>query len=681
MFVDWLKMHQPEIAHNYVLVRREQGDIRSPEEIQQGGQIILTTLINTLGNRDKWEAQVKHIAANARNTGTPIQAIIHAARGTFLAIKHTLEQEKNSEGPAWLIEISDYMLIGSQAASQVLNEHLERQQNTNQEQLAALLEAQGVLKAIYEHNANGIVILDSAGFVRGVNPAALNLLKVDTSSPYLNVPLTSYNITWNLYLVDGTLVTMETYPLTRALRGEIIVDEIERVVRWDNSERWISTNASPIYNTDNTIMGATIIFTDITDSYLATQKLESNRDLTSAIVSQSPVPTMVIKLPALTTELINDAAKELLGIQNEPDREDVPIPEILKTKSWVDLNPDGTHVEPADLPLAQALRGKKVLNRELWIRRKDNTERWALFNGIPLYDTTGKQIAAMLIFPDITPAKHAEDQLNDWKQRYEMVTQSAEQVVYDYDIPNDYLSWNNVTQTLLGFDPAELNGPINKWVELIHPDDMAETMRQFEESERRISTFDVEYRFRRKDGRYLWVHDRGLYFAGADHKAIRMVGVMQDITRHKLADQEQARLQQEIIDAQQQTLKDLATPIIPIMDQILVMPIIGTIDTRRARDITRALLIGITQYRAKVVIFDITGVPLVDSGVATYLNKTIQAARLKGARTIVTGISDAVAETIVDLGIDWSNIETLRDLQSGLVAALESLGIQLTSKP
>ena len=67
-----------------------------------------------------------------------------------------------------------------------------------------------------------------------------------------------------------------------------------------------------------------------------------------------------------------------------------------------------------------------------------------------------------------------------------------------------------------------------------------------------------------------------------------------------------------------------------------------------------------------------------DSGVADHLNKTIQAARLKGARTIVTGISDAVAETIVDLGINWRGLETLSNLQSGLVAALASVGIKLT---
>jgi DNA-binding LacI/PurR family transcriptional regulator/anti-anti-sigma regulatory factor len=133
---------------------------------------------------------------------------------------------------------------------------------------------------------------------------------------------------------------------------------------------------------------------------------------------------------------------------------------------------------------------------------------------------------------------------------------------------------------------------------------------------------------------------------------------------------ESLRLQQEVIEAQQRAIQELSTPIIPILEGVIVMPLIGSIDTLRARDVTRSLLAGIREHRARVVILDITGVPIVDSGVAAYLNKTIQAARLKGARTIVTGISDAVTETVVDLGIDWSGIETLSDLRTGLRAAM-----------
>ena len=137
---------------------------------------------------------------------------------------------------------------------------------------------------------------------------------------------------------------------------------------------------------------------------------------------------------------------------------------------------------------------------------------------------------------------------------------------------------------------------------------------------------------------------------------------------------------QEVIETQRQALKELSTPIIPVMDRIIVMPLVGSIDSMRARDLMRALLAGIRAQRAKVVILDITGVPIVDSGVAAHLDKTIQAARLKGARTIITGISDAVAEAIVDLGIDWRGVETLRDLQTGLLVALDSLGFELSEK-
>ncbi len=134
------------------------------------------------------------------------------------------------------------------------------------------------------------------------------------------------------------------------------------------------------------------------------------------------------------------------------------------------------------------------------------------------------------------------------------------------------------------------------------------------------------------------------------------------------------RLQQEVIDAQKLALQELSTPIIPLMERIIVIPLIGSIDNERARDITRALLAGIREQRAKIVILDITGVSIVDSGVVNHLNKTIHAARLKGAHAIVTGITDAVAESIVDLGIDWSEVTTLSDLQTGLRTALATMG-------
>jgi len=171
---------------------------------------------------------------------------------------------------------------------------------------------------------------------------------------------------------------------------------------------------------------------------------------------------------------------------------------------------------------------------------------------------------------------------------------------------------------------------------------------------------------------------------GQDALLITMGQHLNEMTASLQHTIDQERAQREVIEVQQQAIRELSTPIIPVMNvprvgSIIVLPLIGVIDTTRARNITRRLLAGIREHRAKVVILDITGVPIVDTSVADYLTKTVQAARLKGAQVVVSGISDVVAETIVDLGIDWDNVKTSRDLQMGLLAALNSLGLRVES--
>jgi anti-anti-sigma regulatory factor len=184
---------------------------------------------------------------------------------------------------------------------------------------------------------------------------------------------------------------------------------------------------------------------------------------------------------------------------------------------------------------------------------------------------------------------------------------------------------------------------------------------------KKTGNWQGELKRKRKDGSVFDTYITTFIVHDEAGQPIAQAAIVRDITE-----------QQEVIDAQKQAIQELSTPVIPIMEQIIVMPLIGSIDTMRARDITRSLLAGISTHRAKVVILDVTGVPIVDSGVANHLNKTIQAARLKGAQAIVTGISDAEAETIVDLGIDWSQLTTLSDLQTGLIAALGNMGIKLS---
>jgi len=123
---------------------------------------------------------------------------------------------------------------------------------------------------------------------------------------------------------------------------------------------------------------------------------------------------------------------------------------------------------------------------------------------------------------------------------------------------------------------------------------------------------------------------------------------------------------ESVIRQQQEAIKELSTPVLPLRAGLILLPVIGLIDTARARQLTEQLLEGIREHRARLVVVDLTGVPAVDSAVANHLLQTVRAAGLLGARAIVTGISTANAQTLTRLGVDVSGLETTTDLQRGI---------------
>ncbi len=131
------------------------------------------------------------------------------------------------------------------------------------------------------------------------------------------------------------------------------------------------------------------------------------------------------------------------------------------------------------------------------------------------------------------------------------------------------------------------------------------------------------------------------------------------------------------IRQQQEEIKELSTPVLALRERLLLLPIIGMIDSYRAQHITEHLLQAIRDYRAGVVVIDITGVSTVDSMIANHLIKTAEAARLMGAQAIITGLSTEVAQTLVRIGVDLSRLKTMGDLRSGIEEADRILGYEL----
>lgn len=136
----------------------------------------------------------------------------------------------------------------------------------------------------------------------------------------------------------------------------------------------------------------------------------------------------------------------------------------------------------------------------------------------------------------------------------------------------------------------------------------------------------------------------------------------------------------EALKRHQAAIRELSTPVIRVHERVLLLPIVGTVDSARAHQIMETVLTRVTEDQAKVLILDIAGVPVVDTKVADHILKTTAAVKLVGARTILTGISAQVARTIVQLGVDISTMDTQARLSDGIELALALVGKQITKK-
>ena len=135
---------------------------------------------------------------------------------------------------------------------------------------------------------------------------------------------------------------------------------------------------------------------------------------------------------------------------------------------------------------------------------------------------------------------------------------------------------------------------------------------------------------------------------------------------------------ERIIRQQQEAIRELSTPVLQVRERLLILPIIGVLDSQRARQLTEQLLRGIRANRAKVVVVDITGVPTIDSTVANHLVQTVEASRLMGAGVIISGLSSEIAQTLVTIGVDLSKVNAVGDLQGAIEEAERLLGYDVT---
>lgn len=206
----------------------------------------------------------------------------------------------------------------------------------------------------------------------------------------------------------------------------------------------------------------------------------------------------------------------------------------------------------------------------------------------------------------------------------------------------------------------------------IYPPDLPAFEREIVPALLRDGVWEGEVRFRHmQTGAPIPVHYSAFVVKDGQTGEVLALGtVTRDLRSIKKADEERERLQDQLIRAQAAALAELSTPLIPISDRVVAMPLIGTMDSARAQRVLETLLGGVSERGAQVAILDITGVPVVDSGVAAALVRAARAVKLLGADVVLTGIRPDVAQALVSLDLDLGGIVTRSTLQSGIAFAM-----------
>ena len=305
---------------------------------------------------------------------------------------------------------------------------------------------------------------------------------------------------------------------------------------------------------------------------------------------------------------------------------------------------------------------------EGWQVRKDGSRFWAGVTITPIRDTP---IGDTPIGDhDVSPPGYVVvvDDLTERRQRDRML-RGVEQMVdsiTDYEVirldrDGTVRSWNPGARRLKQYAAAEV---IGHHVSMFYTDEdiQAGLAEQEMAVAAREGRFETEGWRTRRDGSRFWANVVLSPIRDVSGELIGYVKVARDLTER--------REQEQLVQRQRDEILELSTPVIQVWDKVLVLPIIGTLDSVRATRLTEALLDRIAEHQAEVVILEVSGVPAIDTDVAQHLLKTVEAARLMGAASIMAGVRPETAQAIVHLGIDLGTLRSRSTLKDALQLAL-----------
>ena len=252
------------------------------------------------------------------------------------------------------------------------------------------------------------------------------------------------------------------------------------------------------------------------------------------------------------------------------------------------------------------------------------------------------------------------------------IVRSSDDAIIGKDLEGAILTWNDAATKMYGFSEEQATG---KSIRIVVPPDREDEIPQILDKIRRGELVDHYETMRMsKDGRQFPV---SLTVSPIRNEAGKIVGastIARDISQRIQV--EQAMAQQRLVQA----ILDVAIPVMQVWEGVLCAPLIGTLDSQRTQQLMERLLERIAETGASVALIDVTGVPSVDTQTARHIIETATAVKLLGGQIILTGIRPVIAQTLVHLGVDLSEIVTRSSLATGFRAALDMLELEIVNK-
>jgi rsbT co-antagonist protein RsbR len=265
-------------------------------------------------------------------------------------------------------------------------------------------------------------------------------------------------------------------------------------------------------------------------------------------------------------------------------------------------------------------------------------------------------------FHDISDYKRTQEYL----ARISKAVESTSDAIGLADLQGNSIYHNQAFINLFGYTPEEINALGGPTAVYADPQVAAEVFASIQQGQ----SWNGEVEMKARDGRSILALVRADLVIDESGAPVGLIGACTDISERKRAEQERLELREQVIQSQKALLRELSTPLIPLNERVVVMPLVGSVDTQRAQQVMETLLQGIEEQQTPFAILDITGVPTVDTQVANALIQAARAVKLLGAKVIITGIRPDIAQTLVNLGVSLGDIVTRGTLQAGIAYAM-----------